>query len=151
MQQQWFSLKLEGYKDWKFDSTENGWTSDATTLEWLKTVFIPQIAPRDPKEPRLLILDGYKSHETIEFIWEYFKNNIHLLFLLLHTSYVLQLLDLLVFFPLKHAYWKRLGALASLNDSTLIRKQNFMSCYKLAREDTLTVTNCKQGWSASGL
>ena len=26
-----------------------------------------------------------------------------------------------------------------------------MSCYKLAREDALTATNCKQGWSASGL
>ena len=68
VQQQWFSLKLKGYKDWKFDSTENRWTSDTITLEWLKTVFIPQIVLYDPKEPRLLILDSYKSHETTEFI-----------------------------------------------------------------------------------
>ena len=64
---------------------------------------------------------------------------------------MLQPLDLSVFSSLKHAYRKRLGALALLNDSTPIGKQNFLNCYKLARIDALTVTNCKQGWSASGL
>ena len=151
MQQQWFSLQLQGYDGWKFESTDNGWTTDATALEWLKTVFTPQTAPHDPKEARLLILDGHRSHETDEFMWECFQNNIHLLFLPPHTSYVLQPLDLSVFSPLKHAYRKRLGMLALLNDSTLIGKQNFLKCYKLARIDALTALNCKQGWSASGL
>ena len=113
-------------------------------------MFIPQSAPHDLKEPRLLILDGHRSHETTEFMWEYFQNNIHLLFLPPHTSHVLQPLDLSVFSPLKHAYRKRLGTVALLNDSSLIRKQNFMKCYKRAREDALTPTNCRQGWSASG-
>jgi hypothetical protein len=84
-------------------------------------------------------------------MWECFQNNIHLLFLPPHTSHVLQPLDLSVFSPLKHAYRKRLGALALLNDSTPIGKQNFLNYYKLARIDALTATNCKQGWSASGL
>jgi hypothetical protein len=57
-------------------------------------------------------------------------------------------LDLSVFFPLKHAYQKRLGALALLNDLTSVRKQNFLNCYKLAQINALTVTNCKQGWLA---
>jgi hypothetical protein len=52
---------------------------------------------------------------------------------------------------LKHAYRKRLGMLALLNDSTPIGKQNFLKCYKLTRIDALTALNCKQGWSASGL
>jgi hypothetical protein len=60
-------------------------------------------------------------------------------------------LDLSVFSSLKHAYQKRLGALAFLNDLTPVKKQNFLNCYKLARIDALTVTNYKQGWSASGL
>jgi hypothetical protein len=84
-------------------------------------------------------------------MWECFKNNIHLLFLPPHTSHVLQPLDLSIFSPLKHAYRKRLSTLALLNDSTPIGKQNFLKCYKLAREDALTALNCKQGWSASGL
>ena len=41
--------------------------------------------------------------------------------------------------------------LALLNDSTLISKQNFLKCYRLAWIDTLTALSCKQGWSASGL
>jgi 4-hydroxybenzoate polyprenyltransferase len=84
-------------------------------------------------------------------MWECYSNNIHLLFLPPHTSHVLQPLDLSVFSPLKHAYRKRLGALALFNDSTPIGKQNFLNCYKLARIDALTVINCKAGWKASGL
>ena len=68
VQQQWFSLQLQGYDGWKFESTDNGWTTDATALEWLKTVFIPQTAPHDPKEPCLLILDGHESHKTDDFM-----------------------------------------------------------------------------------
>ena len=151
VQQQWFPMGLEPYQGCKFTATDNGWTSDATALEWLQKVFIPQTAPRDPKEPRLLIFDGHGSHETLEFMWECYSNNIYLLFLPPHTSHVLQPLDLSVFSSLKHAYRKRLGALALLNDSTPIRKQNFLNCYKLARIDALTVTNCKAGWGASGL
>jgi hypothetical protein len=60
-------------------------------------------------------------------------------------------LDLSIFSPLKHAYQKRLGALALLNDLTSVKKQNFLNCYKLARINALTVTNYKQGWSALGL
>ena len=41
--------------------------------------------------------------------------------------------------------------LALLNDLTLIGKQNFLKCYRLARIDALTALNCKQGWLALGL
>ena len=61
-------MKLDDYKGWNFDTTDNRWTSNVITMEWLKRVFIPQTAPRDPKEPCLLILDGYRSYETTEFI-----------------------------------------------------------------------------------
>jgi hypothetical protein len=37
--------------------------------------------------------------------------------------------------------------LALLNDSTLINKQNFLKCYKLAQINALTALNCKQRWS----
>ena len=74
-----------------------------------------------------------------------------MLFLLLYTLYVLYPLDLSVFSSLKHTYQKRLGIIAFLNDLSLIKKQNFIKCYKKAQEDALTPTNYRQGWSASGL
>ena len=74
-----------------------------------------------------------------------------MLFLPSHTSHVLQPLDLLVFSSLKYAYQKRLGTVALLNDLSLIRKQNFIKCYKRAQEDALTPTNYRQRWLALGL
>jgi len=41
VQQQWFPIRLKEYKGWEFTATENGWTSDATALEWLQKVFLP--------------------------------------------------------------------------------------------------------------
>ena len=89
LQQQWFETTLSDFKGWTFTTTENGWTTDDTALEWLKKVFIPQTTPRDPSEARLLVFDGHRSHETIEFMWECFSNNIHLLFLPLHSLHML--------------------------------------------------------------
>jgi hypothetical protein len=38
--------------------------------------------------------------------------------------------------------------LALLNDSTLISKQNFLKCYKLAQINALITLNYKQEWLA---
>jgi hypothetical protein len=76
VQQQWFKTTLSEFKDWEFTSTENSWTTDDTALEWLQKVFIPQTALHDLSETRLLVLDGHGSHETTEFMWEYFLHNI---------------------------------------------------------------------------
>jgi hypothetical protein len=32
VQQQWFSMDLRDYKGWKFEATDNRWTTDDTTL-----------------------------------------------------------------------------------------------------------------------
>jgi 4-hydroxybenzoate polyprenyltransferase len=151
VQQQWFPVGLKDYIGWEFTATDNGWTSDATALEWLKKVFLPQSAPTNPSDARLLILDGHGSHETTDFMWECYSNNIYLLFLPPHASHVLQPLDLSIFAPLKRAYRKQLGFLTLLNDSTPVGKQNFLACYRKARISSLTANNIKAGWRASGL
>ncbi|KAK8013654.1 transposase [Apiospora marii] len=58
VQQQWFPLNLGPFKDWQFTATENGWIADETAIEWLEKVFIPNTAPEDPSEYRLLIVLG---------------------------------------------------------------------------------------------
>jgi hypothetical protein len=80
---------LDEFKDWELIATKNSWTIDDTALEWLQKVFIPQTVPRDHSEVRLLVLDGHRSHETTEFMWECFSNNIQLLFLPPYTLYIL--------------------------------------------------------------
>ena len=135
---------------WQFTATENGWTSNRTALEWLEKVFIPQTAPGDDSA-RLLILDGYRSHETTEFMFKCLEFNIYLLFLPPYSSHVLQLLDLSIFSPLKAAYRKELNLLGSLIDSVPIGKRNFLLCYYKAREAGITAENILAGWKATGL
>jgi 4-hydroxybenzoate polyprenyltransferase len=38
VQQQWFETTLNDFKGWQFTATENGWTTDATALEWLRRI-----------------------------------------------------------------------------------------------------------------
>jgi 4-hydroxybenzoate polyprenyltransferase len=148
VQQQWFPLLLKQYKGWKFTATENAWTSDETAIEWLETVFLPQTMT---SEPRLLILDGHGSHETTDFMYLCYQNNVHLLFLPPHTSHVLQPLDLSVFSSLKSHYRTEVSHLSLLTDSSPIGKQNFLACYSKARKEALSAKIIKAGWKASGL
>jgi hypothetical protein len=148
VQQQWFPKGLTLYQGWEFTATENTWTSDPTAIEWLEKVFLPQT---DTTEPRLLVLDGHGSHETTEFMYLCYQNNIHLLFLPPHTSHVLQPLDLSVFSPLKSHYRKEVGYLTLLTDSSPLGKQNFLDCYQKARKEALSAKNIKNGWKATGL
>lgn len=151
VQQQWFPLDLAPYASWKFTSTNKGWITDATALEWLEKIFIPNTQPEDPSEYRLLILDGHGSHETTDFMWLCYQHKIHLLFLPPHSSHVLQPLDLSIFSPLKTAYRKELGFLSQWTDSTVVGKRNFLTCYRVARQAALTEQNIKSGWKATGL
>jgi 4-hydroxybenzoate polyprenyltransferase len=151
VQQQWFPKELESFHDWHFTATENGWTTNDTAVEWLTKVFIPSTQPQDPNEYRLLILDGHGSHESTEFIYLCFEYKIYLIYLPPHTSHVLQPLDLSIFACLKRIYRRELGNLSLLTDSTPIGKRNFLRCYYIARNTSLTVTNIKSGWQASGL
>ncbi|CCF41338.1 transposase [Colletotrichum higginsianum] len=154
VQQQWFPLDLGPYEGWLFTATENGWTTDATAVEWLQKAFIPQTVPQgkdNKKEARLLILDGHGSHTTTDFMWLCYINNIHLLFLPPHTSHVLQPLDQAVFSPLKAAYRKELGYLSQWNDSTIVGKRNFLGCYYKAALAGMTIKNIRSGWKWTGL
>src|SRR6266699_5515311 len=94
VQQQWFPDEgIEEFKDWKFESSLKGWTSDDIIVRWLNTVFIPQTWVLYNRS-RLLIVDGYKSHITDDFIYSCFNSNIYLLFLPSYTSHILQPIDL---------------------------------------------------------
>ncbi|KAK8090514.1 transposase [Apiospora phragmitis] len=89
-------------------------------------VFIPNTAPEDPSEYRLLVVDGYGSHITTDFIYLCFLYRIRLLFLPPYTFYVLQPLDLAVFSPLKTAYRKVLGNINQFSNLTVIGKRYFL-------------------------
>ena len=136
--------------DWRFSTSNSGWTSDSLAYEWLTTVFEPLNRPNDPTLHRLLTMDGHGSHITADLIGNCMKHAIDLLILPPHTSHMLQPLDVSVFAPLKRALASETDA-ASRLDSGRIARVEWTSMYSRAREKALTSANNVSGWKASGL
>jgi hypothetical protein len=53
-------------RDWVIAVSENGWTTNKLGLEWLKH-FNEHTKRRVIGAHRLLIVDGYKSHDSLDF------------------------------------------------------------------------------------
>ncbi|KAF8241425.1 DDE-domain-containing protein, partial [Wilcoxina mikolae CBS 423.85] len=82
------------------------WTDDELALWWLVNVNDPYSNQHCPGEKRLLILDGHGSHITADFM-QYCENiNIAVYCLPLHSTHLLQPLDVGLFAPLPSYYSK---------------------------------------------
>ena len=65
LQKQWFLDEFRQIADWKFITSENGWTNNHIGHQWLLDVYLPQTQPADQSDARLLIMDGHGSHATV--------------------------------------------------------------------------------------
>ena len=148
LQINWFPAK--SVPGWLYTTSENGWTSNAIGVEWLRRIFIPETAT-EPGRYRLLVLDGHGSHIDIDFLWLCKLNRIELLYLPAHSSHVLQPLDLAGFSVVKSSYRRQIQELASLDDAAPVKKERFITCYYHAREDGLSERVIRAGWAATGI
>jgi hypothetical protein len=135
---------------WQYACNESGYTDSNISLQWLKRTFDAEIKERANGRPRVLILNGFRTHETFEILEHCFKNNIILCRLPSHTSHKLQPYDVAVFAPLKTAYREQVERLERGGVNT-IGKEHFTSLYSPARERAFTPKNIKAGFAASGL
>ena len=135
---------------WHYACSESGYTDSKISLEWLKRVFDPQTRGQANQKPRVLICDGFGTHETLEALEFCFENNIILCRLPSHTSHKLQPCDVGVFASLKEAYRDEADRLFRGGVNT-IGKQHFTSLYSPAREKAFTKRNITAGWAACGL
>ena len=136
--------------NWRFSTSNKGWTTDSHGFEWIQTVFEPLTRPADPSERRLLIMDGHSSHMTAKFIALCMDSNIDMLILPPHTSHELQPLDISLFQPLKKALAIETDRLTALADSRIPRAE-WVEAYIRARERAFILSNIQAGWKASGL
>jgi hypothetical protein len=137
-------------RDWRFSTSNSGWTSDSHAYEWISTVFEPATRPEDPTLHRLLTMDGHGSHITAKLIAHCMEHAIDLLILPPHTSHKLQPLDVSIFSPLKRALAAETDA-ASRLDSGRIQRVDWTNMYIRAREKAFTSLNIQSGWKATGL
>jgi len=136
--------------DWRFSTSNSGWTSNSHAFEWIRTVFEPCTRPASPEERRLLIMDGHSSHITADFIAFCIDNAIDILILPPHCSHTLQPLDVSVFSPLKKALAAETDKLTRLDPGRTPRVE-WTRAYIHARDKAITQANIQSGWKATGL
>jgi hypothetical protein len=100
----WYQVQ-QLYGDTYIAVSSSGYTNDEITLQWLHH-FEKHSATRQVGQKRLLLLDGYGSHHTKEFIQYCDTHSIIPFGLPPHTTHFLQPLDIVVFQPLKHYHSK---------------------------------------------
>lgn len=135
---------------WHFACSKSGYTDKQISLYWIQKVFDPLTRPRAQGKPRVLINDGFATHESLELLKFCSENNIILCRLPSHTSHKLQPCDVGVFGPLKMAYREQVEQLYRGGANT-VGKQHFTLLYGRAREAAFTFRNIKSGWSKTGL
>jgi hypothetical protein len=136
-------------EDWVIAVSDNGWTTDELGLEWVKH-FNQHTESHTKGAYRLLILDGHSSHATPEFDQYCADNKIITLCMPLHTSHLLQPLDVGCFSPLKTAYGHEVGELAR-QGVFHIDKDEFLFIYPHVRTLVLSEQNIWSGFRATGL
>ena len=99
---------------------------------------------------RLLILDGYESHHSLEFQELCKESNIYTLCMPAHSSHLLQPLDVACFAPLKRKYGDAVSGLAR-NRTHYISKETFLPAFKTAFEQSITKENIQAGFGGAGL
>jgi hypothetical protein len=135
---------------WQYACNESGYTDSNISLQWLKRLFDADTKERANGRPRVLICDGFGTHETLEILEHCFVNNIILCRLPSHTSYKLQPCDVAVFAPLKTACREQVERLER-GGVYSIGKEHFVALYSHARVRAFTSKNIKAGFTATGL
>ena len=90
--------------------SDNGQTTNKLSITQLQ-YFIKYIVKRRVGARQLLILNSYKSYNSLKFQEIYKENNIYTLYILAYSSYLLQPLNVGYFSPLKRAYGRQVESL----------------------------------------
>ena len=107
----------------RFAVSHNGWMTEETFIDWMRSLFIPSLPD---ERPILLILDGHSSHVSYEIRVLAIENQIHLLKLPPHTTHALQPLDVGVLNHLK-VIWQKIVGDFTRRERRIITKRDFPS------------------------
>ena len=120
-----------GFSDnWIIKLTDNKWINNEMDLDWIK-YFNIYIKSCSIGIYWMLIINGHRSHMSVEFN-DYCKfNNIIIVNMPVYSSYLLQLLDIGIFSPLKTAYGHQINLFIRVFINH-ITKSEFFIAYLIA-------------------
>ncbi|KAI1676182.1 DDE-1 multi-domain protein [Pyrenophora tritici-repentis] len=132
-------------------STPSGWSNNDVGLAWLEQVF-DRCTKNKPGRWRLLILDGYGSHVTPEFIEYCNRHRILLMVFPPHSTHTLQPLDVVMFKPLSISYSNELtNHLHNAQVLVSVKKEDFFPLSWRAWSSSFTKNNILKAFSATGI
>ena len=135
---------------WHFACSPSGYTDSRINLEWIQHVFDPNTRTRANGKLRILINDGFGTHESLEVMTFCFENNIILCRLPSHPSHKLQPCNVVVFGPLKTAYRGQVEQYYRRGVEAISKEQFTLLCSR-ARNESVTSRNIRTGWFNAGL
>lgn len=130
-------------------TAETGFNNDWISLQWIK--HFERYSRRQQQGcRRLLIMDGYGSHDTYEFL-EYCEHyNIIPLTFPSHTTHLLQPLDVVVFQPLKHYHSEAVNMAISTGDESFT-KVEFLAAFTKFRRQAFKSSTIRSAFRETGL
>jgi len=131
--------------NWRFSTSNSGWTSHSHAFEWISTVFEPMTRPEDSFQRRRLTMNGHSSHMTATFIGFAMNHSIDLMVLPPHCTHVLQPLNISIFGPLKRALAVETDAAARLDPGRIPRIE-WTEMYIRARVEAFFKGQYRRWW-----
>jgi hypothetical protein len=137
-------------RDWRLQTSPNGWTTDKIGLDWLINHFEPYIRDCTVRTYYLLVLDSHSSHLSPQFDDFCSKHKIIPICIPAHSSHLLQPLNISYFSVLKRSYGRLIENQMRLSINH-ISKVDFLSVYPQARSEAFRTLNIQNGFMATGL
>ena len=119
--------RFQGPDDALYAKSESGWIDTELFMTWLNKIFFKYVVSQ---RPVLLLVDGHKSHITLDVIDKCRENDITLFCLPPHTTHALQPLDVAVFKSLKDQYAKAVRSLSFSKKNFVVTKREFFKVVK---------------------
>jgi hypothetical protein len=152
LQSTWAQDIKEGEHSVHITLTPSSWSNDNIGLAWLKDVFDRYTKDKARNSWRMLILDGYGSHISAAFITYCWQNKILLIIYLPHSTYNLQLLDVVMFRSLSHNYLIALtNHLQNALSRLLVKEMDFFSLFWTAWTTSFTHDYITKAFKACGV
>jgi hypothetical protein len=137
------------YQHFSLGYSRKGWTNRTICVEYAKD-FDAQTKQIARGRTRVLWLDSHDSHVTYEFLQYCVDHKIKIAAYPKHATHVYQLLDVVLFAPLKHEYGRLRDELLRTTGEA-ITKQNFLKIYGQAHLNILTEDLIKTGYRKVGI
>jgi hypothetical protein len=146
IQARWFADLRDG--DIAIGVSESGYSNDILSFQWLQ--HWDRLSKKSQQgEYRLLIMDGYESHLTIQFVRYCEMQKIILLRLPPHSTHFLQPLDVVIFQQWKHWHAEAIDS-AVRHGVGEFDRQTFLANIESIRKTTFSLGNIKSAFRKCG-